>query len=104
MLSDLRLAVRRLTVVPATSIVAVFTPALGIGANAAIASIIAAVLLRPLPLPDAHRFMEVRARHATDRQVSTISPRDVEEWEAACRTVAAFGAWRDWSFTRTTPR
>src|SRR5438105_8757522 len=56
-MSNLRLALRGLIKNPAFSAVAIITLALGIGANTAIFSIVNAVLLRPLPYPDADRIM-----------------------------------------------
>jgi putative ABC transport system permease protein len=31
-----------------------------------------------------------------------MSARDIEDWSPQARTMAAFGAWRDWSFSRST--
>src|SRR2546428_987084 len=56
-LHDLRCAIRSLRQAPAFSVVAVVTLALGIGANAAIFTVIRAVLLKSLPYADADRLV-----------------------------------------------
>jgi len=56
-MNQLRFAFRQLIKNPGFAAVAILTLALGIGANTAIFSIVNAVLLRPLPYPDADRIM-----------------------------------------------
>src|SRR5262245_5159174 len=58
MIHDLRDAVRRLFLRPSFTIVAIITLALGVGANTAIFSAVSALLLRPLPVPDADRVVQ----------------------------------------------
>jgi putative ABC transport system permease protein len=65
MLDDIRYAVRQLAKNPSVTIVAIFALALGIGANTAIFSVINAVLLRPLPYPDADKLIVLRERSHT---------------------------------------
>jgi predicted permease len=58
-LRDVRHGIRTLRRVPGLAAVAVITLALGIGANTAIFSVIYAVLLKPLPFPEADRVVQV---------------------------------------------
>src|SRR5499427_4247845 len=62
MLDDLRFAFRQLLKHPSFTLIAIFALALGIGANTAIFSVVNAVLLRPLPYPDADKLIVVRER------------------------------------------
>ncbi|HET7746892.1 MAG TPA: ABC transporter permease, partial [Vicinamibacteria bacterium] len=59
LLQDLRLAFRSLARRPMLTAVAAATLALAIGGNAAIFSVVKAVLLRPLPYADADRLVRV---------------------------------------------
>ena len=59
MLLDLRYALRLIRKTPLASAVAILTVAIGVGANAAIFSVIHAVLLKPLPYQHADRLVQI---------------------------------------------
>ena len=61
MVSNLRFAFRTLRKTPFVTAVAIVSLALGIGANAAIFSLFNQLLLRPLPVPEPHRLVNLLA-------------------------------------------
>jgi putative ABC transport system permease protein len=82
LLQDLRYAIRQLRKSPGFTSVALFTLALGIGANTAIFSAVNAVLLRPLPYRDPNRLVYIwSAEKARGINQSTVSIPDFRDWQ-----------------------
>ncbi len=80
-MNDLRFAIRQLTKSPGFTFVAVLTLALGIGANTAIFSVINALLLEPLPYPQADRIMTLAEE--TGGSKSSVAFPDYLDWRRA---------------------
>jgi putative ABC transport system permease protein len=94
---DLRFAVRMLRKSPGFTLAAVVTLALGIGATAAIFSVVEHVLLRPLPYPAADRVMDVN-EFAGGRPVA-VSPPNFIDWRAENRTFASMAMYQEGTLT-----
>lgn len=89
---DLRHAVRLLRQSPGFSVVAIATLALGIGANAAIFSLVHGVLLTPLPYPDSGRLVQVLHAAMDDPSaLANITPGNFYDLERAS-TLRPFAA------------
>ena len=89
---DARRGARGLLKTPGFTIAAVLTLALGIGANAAIFSVVNAVLLSPLPYEQPERRVMVWSKwNAFDK--TWVSPTEVLDYRERCRTLASVAAW-----------
>jgi putative ABC transport system permease protein len=91
-LQDLRFGLRTLVRNPAFSIVAVLTLTLGVGANAAIFSVVNAVLLRPLPWGEPDRIVTIWSRW-TAFDKTWVSDGEVNDFRRESRTLPGIGAW-----------
>src|SRR5216684_5287183 len=99
-LRDLRFALRTLRRSPGFAAAAVFVLAIGIGANAAIFSLIRTILLQSLPFTDAGRLAVVWTYppdHGDQHNAATVP--DYLAWRAQSSSFTALAA--TWSYTRT---
>ena len=99
---DVRFAVRGLMKEPGFSVVCILTLALAIGANSAIFSVVNAVLIRPLPYPDATRLVQVwETNPRANRWGDWASYPDFVDWRRENRAFEGMAAFRYWRFRLT---
>jgi putative ABC transport system permease protein len=86
------LAVRTLAKTPGFTSTVVLTLALGIGANSAVFSAIDAVLLKPLPFPDADQLMQLNQRspRSANTFVAPVRLRDWDRMNSAFRAITGY--------------
>jgi putative ABC transport system permease protein len=101
LLQDLRYGLRTLSKSPAFTVIALFTLALGIGANTAIFSIVNAVMLKPLPFPDSDKLVYMTSafeKQGVTRNFAT-SYADFLDWRATAKSFTAMASYHGDSFT-----
>jgi putative ABC transport system permease protein len=97
---DLRLALRSLGRAKGLAATVVVTLALGIGANAAIFSVVRQVLLRPLANRDEDRLIYIRQSAPGLGSVNTtLSVPEIQDLRSRATTIAAFGEFSTIDFT-----
>ena len=89
---DVRFGTRALLRTPAFTLVAVLTLALGIGANTAIFSVINAILLRPLPYPEADRlvFLTEWSEQVPEMSFSVANFKDVRDQGSVFESIVGY--------------
>jgi putative ABC transport system permease protein len=90
---DVRQGARLLRRSPGFALVALLTLALGIGATTAIFSVVSAVLLRPLPYPQADRLVIVRSWQRSSGAVFNSAPPDYRAWRDQTSAFAGLAAF-----------
>src|SRR5262245_12777556 len=90
---DVRYAARTLWKEPGFLAAALLTLALGIGAISAIFALVDATLLRPLPVPNPERVVQIWERTATSSR-GRVSPVNMRDWTEQTRTFDAIGGFQ----------
>src|SRR5215212_11886925 len=100
MLTELRHAARSLTRVSGLALTVMLTLALGIGANAAIFTVVQGVLLRPLANQDEDRLIYIRqSAPGIKVENANFSVPELRDLQASVKSVAAFGDFSTLEFT-----
>ncbi len=90
---DFRIGMRTLTREPGFAAICVLLLALGVGANTAIFSVVDAVALRPLPVPDPARIMRIWETNAARKVTGfSVSYQDYGDWARASRSWESLAA------------
>jgi putative ABC transport system permease protein len=92
LLQTSRIALRQLWKAPGFTLTVVLTLALGIGAAAAIFSLIEGVLLRPLPFREPERLMLI-GDHLGGRDGIGVTAREIETYTATTTAFASIGGY-----------
>src|SRR5689334_1653151 len=99
-ISDLRFALRSLLRVKGLTITVIVTLALGIGANAAIFSVVRAVLLKPLVNRDEDRLIYIRqSARGMNVENANFSVPEIQDLRDRIKTLTAFGDFSTINFT-----
>jgi predicted permease len=100
-LRDFKYALRTLARTPGFALVAILVMALGIGATAALFTVVRFVLLNPLPYPDSSRLVELYEDQGKGGQYHYIpvTAGSFTEWQRAAHNtadMALIGPWRSY--------
>src|ERR1700680_4248258 len=99
-LNDLKTALRSLSNAKGLTITVVLTLALGIGANAAIFTLVRGVLLRPLVNRDENRLIYIRqSAPGLNTDNTTFSVPEIQDLRASIKSVKEFGDFSVFPFT-----
>ncbi|MBA2302584.1 MAG: ABC transporter permease [Acidobacteria bacterium] len=100
LITDFRFALRSLARVKGLTITVVLTLALGIGANAAIFSVVDGVLLRPLVNRDEDRLVYLRqSARGIEVENAAFSVPELRDLQGRVKTLSAFGDFSTIEFT-----
>src|SRR5579864_8318406 len=99
-LSELKVGARSLARSKGLTITVVLTLAIGIGANAAMFSLVRAVLLRPLVNRDENRLIYIRqSAQGNGENNSAFSVPEIQDLRSRVKTLNSFGDFSSLGFT-----
>jgi putative ABC transport system permease protein len=102
MWSDLKYAWRQLRKSPGFALTALLTLAIGIGANAAVFSVMDAIVLRPLAVPDLNRVMTVAEDRGRGKfQYEWVAAANYEDWKRESRSFESLAVYKRYSMSLT---
>src|SRR5712671_7414524 len=97
---DLRVAFYSLMRTPGLALTVILTLALGIGANAAIFTLVRGVLLKPLVNRGEDRLIYIRqSAPGIGNENAAFSVPEIQDLRASVKTLSAFGDFSDMDFT-----
>ena len=100
--SDIRYALRTVSHGGISTVVAMLSLAVGVGANAAIFSVGHAMLARPLPYAGADRLVMLRSTNPSHGVLwTTAAPANLLDWQAQAKSFEAIAGYRWWSVDLT---
>ncbi len=83
------------------SLIAIFTLALGIGANTAIFSVLNAVVLQPLPYEDSEELVFVWGTDTISGERGPVMPSELYYWREQAEVFDSLAAYMFWAFNLT---
>jgi putative ABC transport system permease protein len=106
-LKDLRYALRQLRKSPAFAVAAILTLAIGIGANTTVFSLLDAIVLRPIAVPDLNRVVTVSETSSQDQydealgNYGQVALGNYEDWARQSRSFEELSVRTDADFNLT---
>src|SRR5215471_13098191 len=92
-MADVRQALRALYTRPGFTVLAIATLALGIGANAAIFTVVNGVLLRPLPYPEPDRIVRLW-EHTSRGSNANVSMPNLRDWRERLKSFQVIAGYQ----------